>query len=169
MSVQTKAPATAGRIPSEFMRYWERCDTPRMRRARRVCRLLLRRDPLPDEARVLDFAHGYYDADPVAEAFIDDVYLQRGTNEGRRMLDQAIAHGVDSVPDAPESMRRLFEEFERAPAWLDPALVQGAPRCSAATAPRCSASPAWRRCSATPRARSPSRWPSRAPTRARAR
>jgi hypothetical protein len=40
------------------------------------------------------------------------------------MLDQALAHGVDTVPDAPESLRRLFAEFERDPEWLDRDLVE---------------------------------------------
>jgi hypothetical protein len=39
------------------------------------------------------------------------------------MLDQAIAHGVASVEDAPESLRRLFEDVERDPAWLVPELI----------------------------------------------
>jgi hypothetical protein len=111
------------RIPGEFLGFWWRVDRPRVRRARAVCRRLLRFDPIPDEEHVRAFAHGYYDADPVAEAFVDEVYLSRGANEGRRMLDQAIAAGVNSVADAPHSMHRLFEEFERPPGWLDPELV----------------------------------------------
>jgi hypothetical protein len=111
-------------IPTEFLQYWQRFDTPGVRRGRRICRAVLRFDPVPDEDKVLAFARGYYDADPIAEAFVDEIYLGRSSDEGRRMLDQAIAHGVDSVPDAPESMRRLFEEFERAPSWLDPARVE---------------------------------------------
>ncbi|MDT4940720.1 MAG: hypothetical protein QOJ34_809 [Pseudonocardiales bacterium] len=111
-------------VPSEFLGYWQHVDTAGMRRARRICRTVLRFDPIPDDEKVLAFARGYYDADPVAEAFVDEVYLGRGSAEGRRLLDQAIAHGVDSVPDAPASMRRLFEEFERPPSWLDPARVE---------------------------------------------
>ncbi|MDT4912537.1 MAG: hypothetical protein QOC66_1665 [Pseudonocardiales bacterium] len=111
-------------IPTEFLGYWQHFDTPGVRRVRRICRAVLRFDPIPDEEKVLAFARGYYDADPVAEAFVDEVYLRRGSGEGRRMLDQAIAHGVDSVPDAPDSMRRLFAEFECAPSWLDPARVE---------------------------------------------
>jgi hypothetical protein len=34
-------------------------------------------------------------------------------------LAQAIAHGVDSVTDAPQSMRGLFDEFEKPPEWLE--------------------------------------------------
>lgn len=40
------------------------------------------------------------------------------------MLDQALAHGIDSVPDAPASMVRLFEEFEKDPPWVDHNLVE---------------------------------------------
>ena len=111
--------ASADRIPGEFLGFWRRVDRPGVRRARAAIRRLLRFDPIPDDAHVRAFAHGYYDADPVAEAFVDEVYLARGANEGRRMLDQAIAQGVDAVIDAPPSMRRLFDEFERAPEWLD--------------------------------------------------
>lgn len=67
-----------------------------------------------------EFAHSYYDADPVAEAFVEEVYMQRGANEGRRLLDQALERGIDAIPDAPDSMRALFEEFERDPDWLEP-------------------------------------------------
>jgi hypothetical protein len=111
-------------IPTEFLGYWQRLDSPLVRRARRACRAVLRFDPIPDDEKVLAFARGYYDADPIAEAFVDEVYGTHGSAEGRRMLDRAIAHGVGAVPDAPESMRRLFEEFERAPTWLDPAKVE---------------------------------------------
>src|SRR5204863_4157773 len=119
----TLTPSATDRIPGEFRGYWQRVDGRAARRARDVCRRLLRFDPIPDDEHVRAFAHGYYDADPVAEAFVDDVYLARGANEGRRMLDQAIARGVDSVSGAPQSMRRLFDEFERPPEWLDRDLV----------------------------------------------
>jgi hypothetical protein len=115
----TTVAAAEDRIPGEFLAFWERVNAPAVRRARDLCRRLLRFDPIPHEARVRAFAHGYYDADPVAEAFVEDVYLALGANAGRRMLDQAIAQGVAAVRDAPPSMRRLFDEFERTPEWLD--------------------------------------------------
>jgi hypothetical protein len=72
--------ANEDRIPGEFLGYWQRRDEHRVRRARQACRSLLRFDPIPDDAHVRAFAHGYYDADPVAEAFVDEVYLSRGAN-----------------------------------------------------------------------------------------
>lgn len=111
-----------GRIPTEF-RYWEKIDTPGAERLRSVLCTMFGADPrLPDET-VRTWAESYYEADPVAEAFIDEVMIPRGQAEGRRMLDRALEAGVDTVPDAPASLRRLFEEQERAPSWVDPAAV----------------------------------------------
>jgi len=116
-------PALTERIPSEF-RYWERVDDAAVQRARKAWRRVCRFDPQPSDEYVQRFAHAYYDTDPVAEAFVADVYDTLGMKRGREMLDQALEHGVDSVPDAPESMRRLFAEFETAPVWVDPALIE---------------------------------------------
>ena len=119
-TVDQPAPSVeAERIPTEFLRYWDELERPRVKRARAVAQRLLGFDLVPSDARVREFAHGCYDADPIAEAFVDEVYLGRSANEGRRMLDQAIAHGVEAVADAPASMVRLFEESERDPEWLD--------------------------------------------------
>ena len=97
---------------------------PGVKRARAMSRRLLGFDLVPPEETVRAFAHGCYDADPVAEAFVDEVYLGRSSNEGRRMLDRAISEGVDAVADAPDSMRRLFAQAEQDPDWLDPDRVQ---------------------------------------------
>jgi hypothetical protein len=115
--------ATTERIPAEF-RYWDRVGDPAVQRARKAWRAVCRFDPQPPDEYVQRFARAYYDTDPVAEAFVGDVYDAMGMKAGRRMLDQALAHGVDAVPDAPESMRRLFAEFETPPPWLDPDLVE---------------------------------------------
>jgi hypothetical protein len=106
------------RVPTEF-RYWDRVEDRGVQRARRAWKLIWGFDPQPSEALVRQFADSYYEADPVAEAFVDEVYMARGAGSGRELLDRAIAHGIDSVPDAPDSMRRLFAEFEQAPDWLD--------------------------------------------------
>jgi hypothetical protein len=111
------------RVPTEFL-YWQRADSPWVRRARRAWHALLRFDPLPPDDVVRSFAHGYYDADPVAEAFVDEAYLAGDPRHGRRMLDQALEEGVASVRDAPASLVRLFREFERDPEWVDHELVE---------------------------------------------
>ena len=115
-------PAVTDRIPDEF-RYWQRIQDPSVQRVRTAWRAVCRFDPQPSDDYVRRFARAYYDTDPVAEAFVADVYDTLGMKRGRELLDQALESGVDSVPDAPDSMRRLFAEFETPPPWLDPALV----------------------------------------------
>lgn len=111
------------RVPTEFEPYWDALERTAVKRARAISHRL-GFDPLPPEDTVREFAHGYYDADPVAEAFVDEVYLGRGSNEGRQMLEQAIGKGVDAVAEAPDSMRRMFAQAERDPDWLDPDRLQ---------------------------------------------
>jgi len=61
----------------------------------------------------------YYDADPLAEAFVDEVYGGLGREAGRRMLEQALLHGTASIANAPESLLRLFGDIEHDPEWVD--------------------------------------------------
>lgn len=120
----TIAIAEDGKVPAEFL-YWEHFQNPKIQRARKLWQRAFRFDPQPPEELVRAFAKAYYEADPVAEAFVDEVYLGAiGPKAGRAMLDQALDHGVSSVPDAPASLVRLFEEFETAPEWLDLDLVE---------------------------------------------
>src|SRR4029078_12524700 len=39
-------------------------------------------------------------------------------------IEQAQREGIHNVPEAPESMRVLFEEFEQLPDWVIPELVE---------------------------------------------
>jgi hypothetical protein len=111
------------RIPREF-RYWERIDEPWVRRLRTVIRATSGFDPAPDEDVVRTFATMYYDADPLAEAFVDEVYMKRGAEEGRALLDRALEGGVASIPDAPASLVALFADIEEDPEWVDHELVE---------------------------------------------
>lgn len=117
------ASGSAPRIPGEF-RYWQNLDTPAARRRRRVLKALFGVDPvLPDDA-IRRFAASYYDADPVAERFVEEVYLGRSVDEGRAMVEGALARGVDAVEDAPASLKALFAEVEERPDWVDWRLVE---------------------------------------------
>jgi hypothetical protein len=111
-------------IPTEFDSYLNAPSRRSGKRKRRAIALFGGERMLPSSERILDFAHGYYDADPVAEAFVEDAYIKGNSSQGRAMLDQALEHGIDSVPDPPASMVRLFEEFEKDPPWVDHELVE---------------------------------------------
>jgi hypothetical protein len=111
-------------IPTEFESFLNRQGRPSGQRKRRGIKLFSGAGTLPSHDHILDFAHGYYDADPIAEAFVQDAYIDGNSSQGRAMLDQALTHGIDSMPDAPGSMVRLFEEFEKDPPWVDHDLVE---------------------------------------------
>lgn len=114
------------RRPSEF-HYWDNVAKPWVRAIRAVGRTVLGFDLAPPDEVVRTFAASYYEADPLAEAFVEEVYVGRGAAAGRAMLDQAITHGVASIEDAPASLVRLFEDIERDPPWVDlEAVAQGA-------------------------------------------
>lgn len=117
-----KAPGRAPDRPLEF-RYRANLERAHVRRLRRLWTRLFGFDPAPPDDVVATFSSMYYDADPLAEAFVDEVYLGRGIAAGRAMLDQALAGGVDAVIDPPGSLRALLGDIEADPEWLEPALV----------------------------------------------
>ena len=107
-----------GERPTEFQ-YAERAERPHVRRARRAIHALFGIELAPAPERVAQFRAMYYDADPLAEAFVDEVHLARGAERGRAMLDRALASGAASVPDAPASLLALFADLDHEPSWLD--------------------------------------------------
>jgi ER-bound oxygenase mpaB/B'/Rubber oxygenase, catalytic domain len=111
-------------IPTDFQAFLDKRGQRSGQPERRGIKRLGRAGTLPSDDHILDFAHGYYDADPVAEAFVKDAYIDGNSSHGRAMLDQALAHGIESVADAPASMVRLFSEFEKDPPWVDHDLVE---------------------------------------------
>jgi hypothetical protein len=116
--------ASQDRFPSDFGTYWEKSETRAVRRAGRVFRALFRFDLLPAAENVEKLALGYYDGDQLADAFVDAVHAAPSTVDAWRMFDQAIEHGIDTVPDAPAPLARLLDELEREPDWVDHDLVE---------------------------------------------
>ncbi|WP_026917558.1 oxygenase MpaB family protein [Gordonia shandongensis] len=82
-------------------------------------------DLLPTEAVQRAFLAGHTAGDPVAERFVAETYHgSMGGDRARELLDEALRVGIDNVPEAPESMRELFAEFETIPDWVDPDLIE---------------------------------------------
>ena len=119
----TDADGREWRCPSHF-RYWEGRQEPTWQRLERLAaRFGHRLFPTDEQSRMLCDDH--YSGDPVAERFVAEVFFgEIGHRRGRQMLDDALRNGIDSVPDAPESMRVLFEEFDTVPDWVDRDLVE---------------------------------------------
>ena len=124
MTVDDISQTQTDHIPTDFQAFLDRRNNRAGQRKRRIIKPFRNAAALPSDDHILDFAHGYYDADPVAEAFVKDAYIDGNSSHGRAMLDQALAHGIESIPDAPASMARLFSEFETDPPWVDHDLVE---------------------------------------------
>jgi hypothetical protein len=82
----------------------------------RVCRL--------EEARRLygsradNYIRFYMIGDPLAdEVVLAFEALPHG--EGQRMLEHALDHGIETVPDAPDALVRLFARIDEVPSWVD--------------------------------------------------
>lgn len=63
------------------------------------------------------------EGDPQADALVAWMHAQ-GISQARGWFEQALAQGVDSVPNAPEPLRAFFAHVEQTPAWLDPVRLQ---------------------------------------------
>lgn len=67
-----------------------------------------------------------WDGDPLADAFVAEFQVI-GHGKGMRMLRKACRQGIDSVPEAPASLKALFEQLDDVPDWADlPAIYRGA-------------------------------------------
>ncbi|OXR46459.1 hypothetical protein B7C42_01428 [Nocardia cerradoensis] len=112
------------KCPSAF-RYWEAKQRPAVQRLEAIVRKVTGAElfPTDDQARAL--TEDLFAGDPVAERFVAEVmHGPGGSAAGRALLDRALAEGIDAVPEAPDSMRELFAEFDTVPAWVRPELVE---------------------------------------------
>ncbi|MGB8406191.1 MAG: oxygenase MpaB family protein [Mycobacterium sp.] len=82
-------------------------------------------DLFPSDDVVEGYAELLTTGDPVAERFVAETFLgPLGPEQSRALLNKALEVGIDQVPEAPESMRALFTEFETVPDWVDPELIE---------------------------------------------
>ncbi len=56
--------------------------------------------------------------DPLADDYAA-LYKKLGYEKARSLLDAALEHGIDSVPDAPPALKALFAEVDYVPSWVD--------------------------------------------------
>ncbi len=111
-------PPTAFRYPAA------RSDTSRARLRDRLLRYT-GVDLFPSDDIAAAFIAGLSEGDPIAERFVAETYHgELGARKARELVERALYDGIDSVPEAPESLRALVEDFERIPDWVDTDLVE---------------------------------------------
>jgi hypothetical protein len=63
-------------------------------------------------------------SDPASDAFMEAAFTGKYAREARKMVNQALEGGIDSVPDASPELIALFDQLDTEPAWLDWARVE---------------------------------------------
>ncbi|GGL26085.1 oxygenase MpaB family protein [Nocardia jinanensis] len=112
------------RCPTAF-RYWQARATPAVRRVEWIFRAVTGSALFPTDEQARALCADMFAGDPVAERFVEEVMRgESGRDHGRRLLETALREGIGAVPDAPDSMRALFGEFETVPGWVRPELVE---------------------------------------------
>ncbi len=82
-------------------------------------------DLFPSDAVAAAFKAGLSEGDPIAERFVAETYHgELGARKARELVERAQRVGIDGLPDAPDSLRALIEDFERIPDWVDAELVE---------------------------------------------
>jgi hypothetical protein len=73
---------------------------------------------LPPGSRAERCSVFFWRSDPLADAVMDGF---AGMPEGtwRKMLDTALAEGIEAVPDAPKALRAFFGQLDHIPLWVD--------------------------------------------------
>ena len=104
--------------PSEF-RYWENERTPWVKALRGAGRLFGFEPPSRDVVDAI--ASMYEDGDPLTDAFLDEVGSPK---EARELFVRAAKAGIANIPNAPATLRALFDDIETLPAWVDPEKVE---------------------------------------------
>ncbi|MBQ6642229.1 MAG: DUF2236 domain-containing protein [Saccharopolyspora sp.] len=115
LSMVAQAAHDAAAYPSRFFGAPERG-----RRIGRVLRLVARVRSL-DEDLIDRIGRRMYSRDELGAQLVRAMRRDRADGERVRMAQfhQALEHGIESVPDAPEPLRKFFAEVDQVPDWVD--------------------------------------------------
>ena len=111
-------------VPQAFGYPAARHGTPHARLRDRVLGLT-GFDLFPTDGVAAAFKAGLTEGDPIAERFVAETYHgSLGAPRARQLVERALRDGIDTVPEAPESLMALIADFEQVPAWVDADLVE---------------------------------------------
>ena len=87
-------------------------------------RMLAKLTVVPTEQEVRSYGQLLMEADTLADMVIKEVFEKLGFQQASKMIDEALDHGIDNVPNAPDCLRQLFVEANTIPDWLDEELLK---------------------------------------------
>jgi hypothetical protein len=65
-----------------------------------------------------------FEFDQIADQVVNDFYIKEGFHKGHQIINQCLDKGIEYSLDANESIRRLFNEIEKKPDWLNKDLLE---------------------------------------------
>lgn len=86
-------------------------------------KLLLGRDLSPSRAEYDAVIAACWKGDPAMDDLVEWMF-EAGAGPARKLFQQAVTQGVDSIADAPEPLKAFFQSVEAEPAWLDRQLIR---------------------------------------------
>jgi len=93
-------------------------NRPALKSMRRVFRLLYGSDPHPTPGQMADIKRHMLMGDRLADVVVE-MYKDLPAGQGRKLVDQALEHGIDSIDNPPQALIALFEQVDDEPIWLD--------------------------------------------------
>lgn len=81
-------------------------------------RMFARADVRATPAQLAAFRRFATAGDPLADA-VAEMIRARPAGEGRRLFEQAVSHGIGSLPDPPRQLAEFFAQVDAVPYWLD--------------------------------------------------
>lgn len=76
------------------------------------------RPPEMEPAQIEELARQLNRGDPLADAVVA-LYGELPPGQGRKLLDQALEQGIDSIEEPPEALKALFAQLDNVPIWVD--------------------------------------------------
>ena len=93
-------------------------NRPGLKNGRRLYKWLLGSDPQPTDAQVEELKRYILMGDRLADAVVE-MYKSLPAGQGRKLLDQALEQGIDSIAEPPQALVELFAQVDHEPIWLD--------------------------------------------------
>lgn len=81
-------------------------------------RVFARADVRATPAQLAAFRRFAAAGDPLADA-VAEMMRTMPAGEGRRLFEQAVSHGIGSLPDPPRPLAEFFAQVHAVPYWLD--------------------------------------------------
>ncbi len=75
---------------------------------------------IPTQSEIEKHIPKLFEFDELADEVIREVYLKLGFKEADALIQNVLKNGIANAPDVPICLKRLFEEMEKTPDWLDP-------------------------------------------------